>query len=445
MAPGVIIAAPSSGSGKTAVTLGLLRALAARGIPVASAKVGPDYIDPAFHTAASRRPCVTLDGWAMRPSTLAGLAAGLAADAGLVVAEGVMGLFDGAAVAGDEPDGSTADLARQSGWPVVLVIDARGMAASAAAVVAGFARHQDGVEVVGVIVNRVSGERHAAAIAAACARAVPEVRLLGFLPRDDALTIPGRHLGLVQACENPDLDAFLDGAAALVVRHVDLDRLVGLARPGRLDGPPPGPLLPPLGSRIAVARDRAFAFSYPAALDAWRRAGAALVPFSPLAGEGPDPACDAVYLPGGYPELHAGRLATGGFLPGLRAAAARGAVVFGECGGYMVLGRGIEDADGNRHAMAGLLGLETSFAKRRLHLGYRRATLCADGPLGPAGSGWRGHEFHYATVTSEHGSPLFAIADAAGAPLGNAGLVAGRVAGSFVHLIDHERLHSQLP
>ncbi|MGE5504776.1 MAG: cobyrinate a,c-diamide synthase, partial [Actinomycetota bacterium] len=311
MAPGLIIAAPASGSGKTSATLGLLRALVRRGVRVASAKVGPDYIDPAFHAGASGRDCFNLDSWAMRAPTLAGLAAGLAADAELVVAEGVMGLFDGAPVDAAEPDGSTADLARRTGWPVVLVVDARGMAASAAAVIAGFANHQDGVAVAGVIFNRVSGERHAAAIAAACARTLPHVQVLGFLPRADELTIPGRHLGLVQACENPALEAFLDGAAQVVARHVDLDGLLALARPGRLDAPLPGPLLPPLGNRIAVARDEAFAFAYQAALQAWRRAGAELVAFSPLAGEGPDASCDAVYLPGGYPELHAGRLAAG--------------------------------------------------------------------------------------------------------------------------------------
>ncbi|MBM3561000.1 MAG: cobyrinic acid a,c-diamide synthase, partial [Alphaproteobacteria bacterium] len=192
------------------------------------------------------------------------------------------------------------------------------------------------------------------------------------------------------------------------------------------------------GQRIAVARDIAFAFAYPALLDAWRRAGAEVLPFSPLEGEAPDTAADAVFLPGGYPELHAGRLAAAaGFLAGLRAAAGCGAVVYGECGGYMVLGRGLVDADGVRHEMAGLLALETSFAARRLSLGYRQARLMADGPLGRAGTAFRGHEFHYATVTAEGpGEALFALADAAGRQRGNAGLVAGRVAGSFVHLID---------
>lgn len=349
-----------------------------------------------------------------------------------------MGLFDGAFVPEGGRDGSTAEVAALTGWPVLLVLDARGMSGSAAAVLAGFCRHRPRVTIAGVVFNRVAGERHAAAIAEACRRACPEVTLLGWLPKAAALEVPSRHLGLVQACERPDLDAFLDGAAALVARHVDVDALLALARPSALSGGTAMPLFP-LGNRIAVARDEAFAFAYPAVLEGWRRAGAALSPFSPLADQGPDDTADAVYLPGGYPELHAGRLAGNrGFLDGLRAAAARGAAVFGECGGYMVLGGGLEDAEGHRHAMAGLLGLETSFSKRRLHLGYRRAVLTAEGVLGAAAAALRGHEFHYATVTAEEGRPLFQVADAAGGPLGTAGLAAGRVAGSFVHLIDRE-------
>ncbi len=436
-APGLIVAAPASGSGKTLLTLGLLRHLTRRGLTVTSAKVGPDYIDPAFHAAASGRPCFSLDGWAMRPATLAGLAGDLG-HAEAIICEGVMGLFDGAFVPTGGRDGSTAEVAALTGWPVLLVLDARGMSGSAAAVLAGFARHRADVTIAGVLFNRVAGERHAAALAEACRLTCPEVALLGWLPKDAALEVPSRHLGLVQACERPDLEAFLDGAAALVARHVDVDALLALARPSGVTGGPAVPL-PPLGGRIAVARDEAFAFAYPAVLEGWRRQGAELSLFSPLDGQGPEPSADAVYLPGGYPELHAGRLAANrGFLDGLRAAAAGGAAMFGECGGYMVLGRGLEDADGHRHAMAGLLGLESSFAKRRLHLGYRRAVLTAEGVLGAAATALRGHEFHYASVTAEDGQPLFAVADAAGRPLGMAGLAAGRVAGSFVHLIDRE-------
>ncbi|WP_096701685.1 cobyrinate a,c-diamide synthase [Magnetospirillum sp. 15-1] len=436
-AKGLIIAAPASGSGKTTLTLGLLRLLARRGVAVGSAKVGPDYIDPAFHASASGRPCYNLDSWAMRPITLDALAAKAADGADLLVCEGVMGLFDGAFVPAGQADGSTADLAAATGWPVVLVVDGRGMTGSAAAVLAGFANLRPEVRIRGVIFNRVVGEKHKAAIAAACSIACPDVRLLGFLPPSPGLETPSRHLGLVQAAERADLQAFLDGAAALVAEHLDVEALIALAEPSRLAAKGSASVIAPLGNHIAVARDTAFAFAYPALLEGWRGAGAELSFFSPLADQGPDQSADAVYLPGGYPELHAGLLAgNAGFLGGLRRAAARGAVLYGECGGYMVLGRGMEDAQGVRHAMAGLLGLETSFARRKLHLGYRRARLSADGALGRAGATFRGHEFHYASILAEEGLPLFAIADAPGTPLGSAGLTEGRVMGSFVHLID---------
>lgn len=436
---GLILAATASGAGKTTLTLGLLAALRRAGRRVAGAKAGPDYIDPAFHAAAAGRQAINLDCWAMRPATLGRLVETIERSADLVVCEGVMGLFDGIGPSGI---GSTADLAAATGWPVVLVLDVRGQATSAAATLAGFARHRADVRVAGVIFNRVGGERHARLVGEAVRTALPDMAILGAVPRDEALALPERHLGLVQAGEHADLARFLDRAADHVARHVDLDRVAVLARPARLaaggsDRAVGG--FPPLGQRIAVARDTAFAFAYPALLDAWHGAGAALAPFSPLADEAPDAAADAVYLPGGYPELHAGRLAANRtFLDGLRGAAARGAVLFGECGGYMTLGRGLIDADGRRHEMAGLLPVETSFAQRRLHLGYREMTLVHDaGPLGAAGTRWRGHEFHYAAIVEEGaGAPLFHARSAEGRDLGPAGRVAGRVQGSFLHLID---------
>jgi cobyrinic acid a,c-diamide synthase len=436
VAPGLIIAAPASGGGKTLITLALLRLLASRGMAVRSAKVGPDYIDPAFHEAASGRPCRNLDPWAMREATLAHAVAALGRDADLILCEGVMGLFDGATAA----EGSTADVAALTGWPVILIVDVRAQAASAAAVVRGFATHRPDVDVGAVIFNRVGSLRHAQLLEDACTQAVPQVARLGSLPRDDGLVLPERHLGLVQAIEHPDLESFLDRAAARVGAALDVDRLLRLARPARTPDAPDdrsGPL-PPLGQRIAVAQDQAFAFRYPHVLDGWCRAGARILPFSPLADEAPDGDADAVYLPGGYPELHGPRLAQAArFRDGLEQAAGRGAQVFGECGGYMVLGEGLIDGDGREYRMAGLLPLVTSFARRRLHLGYRAATLVADGVLGQRGQRFRGHEFHYAAIVREGpGEALFACQDAAGTPLGTTGLVRGTVAGSFVHLID---------
>lgn len=434
---GLVIAAPASGCGKTTVTLALLRRLRNAGMAVASAKVGPDYIDPAFHAAASGRPCVNLDPWAMTPERLATLARDAAASADLTIVEGVMGLFDGAA----DGRGSTADLAALFGWPVVLVLNARGQGASAAAVAEGFRRHRADVRIAGVICNAVASERHADLLASALAPLDPV--FLGCLPRDPSLALPARHLGLVQASEQADLEDFLERAAAAVDAHLDWQALAGLATPAQFresrDEARNGPPLP-LGQRIAVARDAAFGFAYPHLLAAWRQAGAEVMPFSPLADEVPDASCDAVYLPGGYPELHAGRLAgKHRFFQGLRSAAAQNVLIYGECGGYMVLGESLTDADGKPHAMAGLLPLATSFQERRLHLGYRALSLAADCRLGKARQRWRGHEFHYATVVREdHSAPLFHCSDAAHALETTAGSRRGSVLGSFMHIIDRE-------
>jgi cobyrinic acid a,c-diamide synthase len=427
----VLIAAPASGSGKTLVTLALLRALKRRGTRVASLKVGPDYIDPAFHAAASDRPCLNFDSWAMRPETRADVLRRVSQDAELLVGEGVMGLFDGAAGGA----GATAEAARLTGWPVVMVVDAKGMAASASALLQGFARYDPRVEVAGVIFNRVGGAGHAALLRAAAAEA--GVRCLGCLPRSAGLALPARHLGLVQAGEHADLETRIEAAADWLAPAVDLDALGALARSAELPDTDSLPQLPPLGQRIAVARDDAFAFAYASVLDGWRDAGAEVSAFSPLADQAPDPHAHAVYLPGGYPELHAGRLAANArFLDGLRAAAGRGAWVFGECGGYMVLGQGLVDAGGARHVMAGLLDLETSFAAPRLHLGYRTLETACETPLGPAGTRLRGHEFHYAATIAEAGAPFARAGNAQGRDRGPTGLVDGTVAGSFLHLID---------
>jgi len=436
---GLILAAPASASGKTTLTLALLRHLKRAGRRVASAKSGPDYIDPAFHAAASGTPCLNLDAWAMRRETIAALVAALERQAELVLCEGAMGLFDGA---GSDERGSTGDLAALTGWPVVLVVDVAGQSGSAAALLRGFISHRPDVPVKGVIFNRVGGPRHALTLENSVHTALPELAILGHVPRHAELALPERHLGLVQAAEHPDLDGFLDRAAQLVSAALDIERLFALARPSSLAALPPALPLPPLGQRIAVARDVAFAFAYPAMLAGWRSAGAELLPFSPLGGEAPDATADAVFLPGGYPELHAGAIAGNArFLAALGAAARRGAAIYGECGGYMVLGQGLVDASGARHAMAGLLPLETSFAERRRQLGYRTAQLAESGPLGAAGASFRGHEFHYATILAEgDGTPLFATADADGAHLGMAGRIRGRVMGSFLHLLDRAQL-----
>ena len=284
-ARGLIIAAPHSGAGKTTVTLAVLAALRRRSVRVRAAKAGPDYIDPAFHAAVTGAASVNLDSWAMAGDLLDALAAQAARDADLVVIEGVMGLFDGAA-GPDGRRGATADLAAHFRLPVVLVIDVAGQAQSAAAVVRGFAAHDAAVQVAGVILNRVAGERHR--MLAADAIAACGVPVLGALPRDAALALPERHLGLVQAHEHPDLHALIDRLAATAERHIDLDALIGTAGPFKFAATTTAiAALPPPGQRIALASDRAFSFVYPHLLEAWRQAGAEIVPFSPLADEPP--------------------------------------------------------------------------------------------------------------------------------------------------------------
>lgn len=430
---GIILAAPATGQGKTTVTLGLLRALARKGVRAAPAKVGPDFIDPAFHARAAGRPGVNLDDWAMQDGTLASVLAGTGKDADLIFCEGVMGLFDGAPGGG----GSTADIARRTGWPVILVVDASAQGQSIAALLHGFASWQPDVQVVGCILNRIGGEGHLELVARAVAPL--GIPLLGALPYSPQISLPERHLGLVQASETPALEKLLDTLADLVARHLDLDGLVALARPADVlrSTSETGLALPPPGSRVAVARDAAFAFAYTHILDDWHRAGAEVVPFSPLADEPPERSADAVFLPGGYPELHAGRIAAAEtFLAGLRKAAETGSFVYGECGGFMVLGDRLTDADGKDHAMAGLLPVATSFAEPVLTIGYRRATLVSDLPFGPAGSVFAAHEFHQSRqVDAVAASPLFHATDGAAASPRPMGCRAGSVAGSYLHLI----------
>jgi cobyrinic acid a,c-diamide synthase len=432
-ARGLIVAATHSGCGKTTVTLALLAALKRRGIAVRAAKAGPDYIDPAFHAAATGTPSINLDSWAMAPEILDTLAARQTEGAELLVIEGVMGLFDGAA-GPPARSGATADLARHFRLPVILVLDVHGQSQSAAAVVRGFAAYDPAARVAGVILNRVGSDRHRALIADALAPlAIP---VLGALPHNQQIALPKRHLGLVQAGEHIDLATRLDLLAQLAQNNFDLDRILDLAAPLVLEPSHTETPIAPPGQRIALARDQAFSFIYPHLTDAWRHAGAEIVPFSPLADEAPDASCNACWLPGGYPELHAGTLANAGrFRRGLQDFAQRHPV-HGECGGYMVLGEGLEDASGKRHAMVGLLAHATSFAQRKLHLGYRTARLLVDSPVGSAGTVIRGHEFHYARlIESGNDAPLVELADAQDTPLGKAGGRRGHVTGTFFHAI----------
>ncbi len=414
--------------------LGLLRALADDGVKVQPFKSGPDYIDPAFHHAASGRPSYNLDGWAMGPTLWQTIAA-RAAGAEICVAEGSMGLFDGVATRGQQGFGSSAETAQAMGWPVVLVLDVSGQAQSAAAMALGFRTYWPDLPFAGVVLNRVASPRHERLTRLGMEKA--GLPVLGVLPRRGDLTLPERHLGLIQAVEHPDLDAAISGYASFLREHVDLAAIRAAARGAALPDRPQKQPKPP-AQRIAIARDAAFSFTYPHLLESWREAGAEILPFSPLADEAPSHDADLVWLPGGYPELHAGRIAAAGtFIDGLRKHAET-RPVHGECGGYMALGEALIDKSGERHQMAGLLGLVTSYEKRKFHLGYRRATLRSPLPGFETGTALRGHEFHYSTILEQPDAPLAEVCDADGNPVPETGSHRGNASGTFFHLITQE-------
>ncbi|MBD3665551.1 cobyrinate a,c-diamide synthase [Sulfitobacter sp. TSTF-M16] len=434
--PGLMISAPASGTGKTTLMLGLLAAFRAQGVTVQPFKSGPDYIDPAFHTAASGRASFNLDSWSMDRARIDGLV-GNADGADLILGEGSMGLFDGVAISGACGNGASADIAALMGWPVVLVLDASGAAQSVAATALGFKQMRADVPLAGVVLNRVASPRHEALIRVGM-EAVG-VTVLGVLPRRKEIELPERHLGLVQAGEQKNMPQLLAEAAAFVTEHVDLAALRAAAQGTNAGATAPARVTPP-GQRIALAQDDAFAFVYPHQLAGWKAAGAEILPFSPLADETPDASADVCWLPGGYPELHAGKLAAAEtFRTGLQTFA-QTRPVHGECGGYMAMGAGLVDKDGTRHQMAGLLGLETSFAKRKFHLGYRKADLNAAIPGHSAGAALRGHEFHYATILAEPDAPLARITDSNDIEVPETGSIrhfdgGGVATGTFFHLI----------
>ncbi len=444
--PGLMISAPASGTGKTTVMLGLLRALRDEGLAVQPFKSGPDYIDPAFHLAASGRASFNLDTWAMDGGLLDAVAT-QADGADICIGEGSMGLYDGVATRGQSGFGSSAETARRMGWPVVLVVDVGGQAQSAAATAMGFRDYMPDLPFAGVILNRCASPRHERLTRLGMEKA--GITVLGVLPRRGDLTLPERHLGLIQAVEHPDLEAAIAGYADFLREHVDLAAIRAVAdgrsvapaaglRPAAARPPATSDLPRPPGQRIALARDAAFSFTYPHLLEGWRAAGAEILPFSPLADEVPDESADLVWLPGGYPELHAGRLAAAErFRAGLRAFAET-RPVHGECGGYMALGAALVDKEGVSHQMAGLLGLVTSYERRKFHLGYRRAVLEGEMTGFAPGTALRGHEFHYSTILEQPDAPLAAVADADGNPVPETGSRKGHVTGTFFHLITAE-------
>lgn len=425
-ARGLVIAAPNSNTGKTVFTMGLVGALRAKGEKVEVAKAGPGFIDPQFLRLATGDLCYNLDKWALGADQLRAHANRIVKASDLLIIEGMMGMFDGAA----SIDGSTADIAAALDLPVLLLVDASGQAQSIAALVHGFATLRAKPRVCGVVATRVGSLGHGEMLREALVET--GIPYLGSVLRSDDLTIPSRHLGLVQAEEQTDPSEMADAAARAVSSGVDLDAIIRLAQP--VAASEPVLPMPPIGQRIAVASDLAFSFAYPHILDDWRMQGAEIKPFSPLADEAPDSGCDAIYLPGGYPELHCATLSHADrFLSGLQKAAARNAVIYGECGGYMILGRALIDADGTGHRMAGLLDHTTSFQDQKMHIGYRQLTPLQNGIWT---ENLRGHEFHWSTIQDGGtDAPLFHQTDARNIDLGTAGGRRGSVMGSYAHII----------
>jgi cobyrinic acid a,c-diamide synthase len=391
LGPRLVVGGTHSGVGKTTVATGLLAALRRAGHRPAGAKVGPDFIDPGYHAVACGRPPRNLDAWLCGPGAIPGLAGRAAAGAELLVVEGVMGLFDGAA---DNTPSSTADVARLLDAPVVLVVDASAMSTSAAAVVHGFATFDPGLRVAGVILNRVGSDGHEILLREALAGS--GVPVLGALRTDDRLTWRDRHLGLVPVAERPEVvAAALDRLAAVVAERIDLEAVVRLAATAaaRTVEPVALPEPAPRRTRVAVAGGAAFTFTYADTLDALAAAGAEPVPFDPLRHEALPEDVDGLLAGGGFPEVYAEDLAANRpMLADVFRRVSAGLPTWAECGGLLWLGRRLDG-----HAMAGVLPAEATMTER-LTLGYRDVTTARPSPVGEARTAFRGHEFHYSTI-----------------------------------------------
>jgi cobyrinic acid a,c-diamide synthase len=420
--PRLVIAAPHSGAGKTTVATGLMAALRKRG-RIGAAKVGPDFIDPSYHALATGRPSRNLDAWMCGEGAMAPLAARAAADTDVLVVEGVMGLFDGAA--DDGHTASTAHIAKLIGAPVVLVVDASAMSGSVAAVVHGFATYDGDLNVAGVILNRVGSDGHETMLREALAPL--DIPLVGALRRDDAFAWRDRHLGLVPVVERPrQIGEALDRLAAAVDRSCDLDAILSIANAaGPLDAPA---LTVPQHQghvRVAVAQGRAFSFSYPDNLEALEQAGAELLPFDPAQDERLPEGAHALVAGGGFPEVYADQLAANRpLLDDVKHKVEAGLVTWAECGGLLWLARSLDD-----HQMAGVIDAKATMTTR-LTLGYRHATPATDTPIAAAGTGLRGHEFHYSTI--EPAGDALRLTARFGS--GVAGFAAPTLLASYLHL-----------
>lgn len=393
----VVIAGTNSGVGKTTISIGIMAALVARGLAVQPFKVGPDFIDPAYHTHVTGRPSRNLDGWMMGRKAVAEVHARAGADADISVIEGVMGLFDG--IGRGLMEGSTAEAAKLTGSPVVLVVDARSMAGSAAAVVKGFETLDPGVNIAGVILNRVGSARHEALLRAAI-KSHCRAKVIGAIPRDEGLDIPSRHLGLTTDVAGILKPKFMRGLVGSIEKHMDMDALARIAAKAKNPSCDvrPLPAVRPK-ARLAVAMDEAFCFYYRENLELLESCGLEVVPFSPLKDGGLPDGVKGIYIGGGYPEMYARGLGFNDFIKhDIKAAADAGIPIYAECGGLMYLTGGITDLEGVFYPMAGVFPAKTRMLDRRKALGYREVTVSGRATLFPDGKSARGHEFHYSEI-----------------------------------------------
>jgi cobyrinic acid a,c-diamide synthase len=435
------LAGTASGVGKTTLTMGLIAALTRRGLTVQPFKAGPDYIDPTYHSLAAGRPCRNIDTWMVPPDRMVTLFHQAARQADVAVIEGVMGLFDGASYIDEH--GSTAEIAKLLGAPVLLILDVGKMARSAGALALGYARFDPGLKPAGFLLNRCGSVGHFEGVKSAI-EAATGLPVLGWLPKAAGLHIPERHLGLVPTNERGVLTDFINQAGELVEGHFDLEAILRLAAtqsPGKavIEPPrPPQPTLPPV--RIAVAHDAAFGFYYEDNFDLLRQAGADLVFFSPLQAETLPPAIDGLYLGGGFPELYAAQLAANhSLLATIRRAHLSGLPIYAECGGFMLLTAAIVDLADIRHPMVGLIPGQVRMQSRLVSLGYRLVEGTADNFLLSAGQTARGHEFHWSqwepADPAEPAPAAFLVRprrDAA--PATPTGFRQGKLVASYIHL-----------
>lgn len=433
---GIVIAGTHSGCGKTTISLGLMAALVRRGLRVTPFKVGPDFIDPGHHARVAGAPSRNLDGWMLSREYNRKTFLAAAANADVAVVEGVMGLFDG--YDGKTEAGSTAQMAKWLGLPVLLVVDARSMARSASALVQGFENFDPALRFAGVVFNHLGSPRHLDFLREALEGAV-RMPCLGGMLREEAIAIPERHLGLVTREDHPLDDRGIGRLADRVEERLDLEKLLaGMPEIAGPATPKTGASKRPAGRvRIGVARDNAFCFYYPDNLEILEGCGAHLLSFSPTQDAGTPPDLDGIYLGGGYPELFAGQLAANEPMRRhIREHSVAAMPIYAECGGFMYLGSELQDHQGRLHPMTGCFPFRTRMLPRLKALGYREVHLARKTLIGEGGDVIRGHEFHYSEMLAAPSTveAVYRIAGRDGMQQTMEGYTTRRTLGSYIHL-----------